>query len=474
MKALPARILSLFLVLALLTGPALFAAPKVSCNEWLNGAPKIKKIQVYWFLETLMTENNGEAAMNTLFEEYKDNPDVCIMGITSGASRVMKPWATANNIQFPVGCGVERKTHTAFAVLNWPTVVIVDPKGEMAWRGAPGGAAEGVKKILVAVQEADLPKAEKSVEKAQKYAADAKYADAYETYFKTLPSVSLLDLSNTIKKEMAYLEDLVVGGIDRDVFDSDAKGIKSVGGAVKRLIRDLEGSPLVPRLEQRQKLIDAAAGDDEMRLALQMAHVNRLFNTGEMNVAYKGMHQISEGLGDNEEMRAQVQAGMEKVERIVANRVRTLKNAGQDSTAVKELCEYFADTPMPAKIEAWLKEAAELEKVVANAPTETKAPEKATSFAAAAPANDYDNVPLPDLIANANAAYEKGTSLVKGLDGGNPNFNKIIEEASEAFMNSTQMLSAAVARSDGNVTELQGKLRDSRKQLFFCHKMARH
>ncbi|MFC1587467.1 hypothetical protein ACFL54_04070 [Planctomycetota bacterium] len=474
------KIIALVMLMLIIFCGQVFGKPNIKAKDWINGKLQIKKVMICWFVEPAMDDEGGAEVVMIAWEKFKEDPNVGFVMLSSWDKRQIQSWVDANNVQFPVGCRISIKSLNSFAVRKWPKVVILGHDGASCYNADPKDEEKltgAIEKALIKYQKSYMPKIKKSESKAEKLVKGGKYAEAYVTYQKARAQISLLDYAKNLEKEMAFLEDKVVGEFDQKVFEASSSKIKKVAGEVKNLLKIIDTGKLSDRLEQRQRVINSATEDIEMLVTLQMAHVSRLVVDALFDVAYKGLVRILESVKNDDNLSAEVLTVMSRIEQMVANRVRYLvKNKGDDfDQSIGALKSYFSGTPMPGKITVWIDKAEELALAVEDEPEEFKKPEKATSFSSAVKKEEnYDAVPVDELAGKADRKFNKAQGLIQDLSGEDPNFNYKVKTALALLREASRMYASAISRCDGPIAKLQEKLRGARRQMFFCRKMVRN
>ena len=82
-----------------------------------------------------------------MHDRYRDR-GVLVLGISYESTDVLRPFLTKNAYTMPVGSDPEKKVVGAYGVRGWPSTVLIDKKGKIAYVGGPYGIESQIEKAL--------------------------------------------------------------------------------------------------------------------------------------------------------------------------------------------------------------------------------------------------------------------------------------------------------------------------------------
>lgn len=122
-------------------------APDIEAKDWLNAEAKPPSLAemrgmvvVLYFWVSF--HQGGDAVMPMLVEMqhqalFGQTPGLMVIGITDADRKQVEDSLTSHKIQFPVAVGSE--AYREYEIDSFPYVVVIDPEGKVAYRGAVGG-----------------------------------------------------------------------------------------------------------------------------------------------------------------------------------------------------------------------------------------------------------------------------------------------------------------------------------------------
>lgn len=130
-------------------------APDIEAKEWINAEqtpPSLAEVRgmVVVLFFWVSFHPAGEQVMPTLVAlqnqaEYGRTPGLMIMGVTDADRKQIEGALSTNKISFPVAVGSE--AYKEYEIDTFPSMVIIDPEGKVAYRGLPSGGNEVEKQI---------------------------------------------------------------------------------------------------------------------------------------------------------------------------------------------------------------------------------------------------------------------------------------------------------------------------------------
>jgi len=317
-------------------------APAIEGAAWIGvrdqNAPSMSELRgMIVVLFFWVSFHEGGEAFMPLINQVQHHPafgkraGVAMIGVTDAERKAVEKEVLDNKITFPVAC--ESKAHQEYGITTFPSIVIVDPEGKIAFKGVPSG--DQIVQQLIDVIEKTPPyrshpdeaaRAVAEIQKAREFMAAGDFHRAFKT---ALVAWQRPVLGDPLKAEAFNLLELLeqmgrdqLADADRLLDAGDYREADRVLRTVRRLYRGLnpgdEARDRIDRLKDDSddyKRAVSAHGDEEAAADLLYAAMDDIRG----HALGRGHGKLSKILSDYPKTESASYAG-QIIERMKANR----------------------------------------------------------------------------------------------------------------------------------------------------------
>ncbi len=170
-------------------------APELKAGEWMNVDDPMKLSDLKGMVVVLyfwVSFHSGGERLIGYMTAIESNPGlgrqqgVAVIGVTDADRKRTEPTLNKEKVFFPVAVGSE--SHKDYQISRFPSIVVIDPEGKVAYAGTPSSVEELVKKVVEVVQQhpptkthpLEAPKIYKQLDAAREALIEGSYRTAYK------------------------------------------------------------------------------------------------------------------------------------------------------------------------------------------------------------------------------------------------------------------------------------------------------
>jgi len=131
-------------------------APAIVADAWLNldgregpspASLRDKVVLVEFWGTWDFPSVRAMAHVQELHERYAKH-GVVVLAVANETAETIRPFLEGHHYTMPAGADRGLRTHNAYRVKSWPSTVLIDRLGNLAWQGGPYGVEEALDKLL--------------------------------------------------------------------------------------------------------------------------------------------------------------------------------------------------------------------------------------------------------------------------------------------------------------------------------------
>lgn len=304
-------------------------APEIEAKDWLNIDDPISLSDLNGMVVVLyfwVSFHDGGERMIGLVNAIENNRSlgrqrgVAVLGLTEADAKQIQSTLDSEKVFFPIGVGSE--TYKKYRITRFPWVVIVDPKGKVAYSGVATKGDELVKKVREALHKTpptkthplEVPKVHKELTAARQGLQERSYRTAFRharTAFETAITgdplktrcEDMLDLIEAIgRDQFADVDELV----EKKDFEKAVTILRTVNRQFKGMDVSRSARRLLEQLsKEHSKVAELMKGEEkENEAQAKLFTAQQLLKERKVGEAYDSMQQVVKEFADTDSAQA--------------------------------------------------------------------------------------------------------------------------------------------------------------------------
>lgn len=292
-------------------------APEIEAKEWLNIDDPISLADLNGMVVVLyfwVSFHDGGERMIGLVNAIENNPSlgrqrgVAVLGLTEADAKQIQATLDNEKVFFPIGVGSE--THKKYRITRFPWVVIVDPKGKVAYSGVASKGDELVKKVRETLDKTpptkthplEVPKVHKELTAARQGLQESSYRTAFRHARTAYETAITGDPLKTRCEDMLDLIEAIgmdqFADVDELVEKKDFEKAVTILRTVSRQFKGMDVSRSARRLleqlsKDHTKVAELMKGEEkENEAQARLFTAQQLLKELKVGQAYDAMQQV--------------------------------------------------------------------------------------------------------------------------------------------------------------------------------------